>query len=585
MRHVMSGELDFRLLFEESPDVLLVLRPDAPRYTMVAATNSRWRATNTSPEILGRGLFEVFGDNPDDPDATGTQNLRASLERVLKTRQPDTMPVQKYDIRGADGAFQVKYWSPKNLPVLSANGEVLCILHRVEDVTELVKANELGEELRGQAHAVEREIIQRSRELDAALNKLRQANTKLADLYRAKTEFFSNVSHEFRTPLTLMLGPLEDELRERVALPPERRTRLETTYRNALRLLKLVNTLLDFSAIEAGRAQARFMPTDLAALTGDLASVFRSATDKAELELIVDCPRLPEPVYVDREMWEKIVFNLLSNALKHTFEGPIRVSLRWCGEYVELAVCDSGVGVPESELPRLFERFHRVKGAESRSHEGTGIGLALVKELASAHGGTVRVESVPKRGSTFTVAVRTGRGHLAAERVLEGENAGAPRAGSIIEGALTSLSWAAPAQAAATQVPRKHQASRARILLADDNPDMRQYVTGLLEPSYHVEAVADGEAALAAARDSPPDLVLTDVMMPRLDGFGLLKALREGAQTRGLPVILLSARAGEEAAVEGLDAGADDYLVKPFSARELLARVRTNVELSRLRRR
>ena len=511
MRYVMSGELDFRLLFEESPDVLLVLRPDAPRYTMIAATNSRWRATSTSPEILGRGLFEVFGDNPDDPEATGTKNLRASLERVLKTRQPDTMPVQKYDIRGADGAFQVKYWSPKNLPVLGANGEVLYILHRVEDVTELVKANELGEELRGQAHAVEREIIQRSRELDAALNKLRQANTKLADLDRAKTEFFSNVSHEFRTPLTLMLGPLEDELRERVALPPERRTRLETTYRNALRLLKLVNTLLDFSAIEAGRAQAHFMPTDLAALTADLASVFRSATDKAELELIVECPSLPEPVYVDREMWEKIIFNLLSNALKHTFEGSIRVSLRWCGEYVELAVCDTGVGVPESELPRLFERFHRVKGAESRSHEGTGIGLALVKELAVAHGGTVRVESVPKRGSTFTVTARTGRGHLAPERVLEGANAGTPRAGSIIEGALTSLAWAAPALAAPSQAARKHHESRARILLADDNPDMRQYVTGLLEASYEVEAVADGEAALAAARDSPPDLVLTDV--------------------------------------------------------------------------
>jgi signal transduction histidine kinase/DNA-binding response OmpR family regulator len=580
----LSAELDFRLLFEESPDVLLVLLPDAPRYTMVAATNARWHATHTASEILGRGLFEVFPDNPDDPSATGSSNLRASLERVLKTRQPDTMPVQKYDIRGADGTFEVKYWSPKNLPVLSASGEVLYVLHRVEDVTELVRANELSDELRGQTHAAEREVIQRSRELEGTLGKLRQANAKLAELDRVKTEFFSNVSHEFRTPLTLMLGPLEDELRERVALPAQRRTRLETTYRNALRLLKLVNTLLDFSAIEAGRAHASFTPTDLAALTQDLASVFRSATDKAELALITDCPSLPEPVYVDREMWEKIVFNLLSNAFKHTFEGTIRVSLRWCGELVELAVSDTGVGIPESELARLFERFHRVKGAESRSHEGTGIGLALVKELASLHGGTVRVESVPRQGSTFTVTVKTGRGHLPSEKIAETRTSTpkAPQGGAFIEEALSSLPGTECRQNEFRD-PGGSGESRPRILWADDNADMRQYVTDLLSGAYRVDAVADGEAALEAARANLPDLVLTDVMMPKLDGFGLLKALRAAERTRRLPVILLSARAGEEAAVEGLDSGADDYLVKPFSARELLARVRTHVELARHR--
>src|SRR5579859_505687 len=323
--------IDFRLLFEESPEVLLVLLPDAPRYTMVAATRARWRATHTRPETLGQGLFEVFPDNPDDPAATGTSNLRESLDRVLQTRRADTMPVQKYDIRGPDGEFEVRYWSPKNQPILSASGEVMYILHRVEDVTELVRANELGDELRGRTHEMERDVVQRSHELAQAVRELRDANSRLAELDRAKTEFFSNVSHEFRTPLTLMLGPLEDELAERATLPPSGRLRLETAHRNALRLLKLVNTLLDFSKLEAERAQGGFAPVDLAALTLDLASVFRSATERAKLEFTVDCPPLPERVYVDRGMWEKIVFNLLSNALKHTFQGSLRVTLRWCG--------------------------------------------------------------------------------------------------------------------------------------------------------------------------------------------------------------------------------------------------------------
>jgi signal transduction histidine kinase len=595
----MGHELDFRLLFEESPEVLLVLLPDSPRFTMVAATHSRWRATHTTPETIGRGLFEVFPDNPDDPGSTGSSNLRASLERVLKTRQPDTMAVQKYDIRGPDGNFEARYWSPKNLPVLSASGEVLYILHRVEDVTDLVRANELGEELRDQTRAAERDVLQRSHELSDALRGLREANSKLAELDRAKTEFFSNVSHEFRTPLTLMLAPLEDELVARIGSPADERVRIETAHRNALRLLKLVNSLLDFSRIEAGRAVASFVPTDLAALTQDLASAFRSATDRAGLTLRVDCQPLPEAVFVDREMWEKIVFNLLSNALKHTFEGSIGVSLAWCGGHVELRVSDTGIGIPASELPRLFERFQRVKGAQSRSHEGSGIGLALVKELTTLHGGSVKVDSVPNRGTTFAVTLKSGSTHLPADRIVAGQSSpsnATPGAAYIAEAlhwlpmeGLTPIETGTSSQAAGNQVPHDARPggatqSRPRILWADDNADMRHYVANLLAGSYEVVAVPDGMAALEAALAAPPDLVLSDVMMPRLDGFGLLKALRADPRTSRLPIILLSARAGEEAAVGGLDAGADDYLAKPFSARELLARVRTHVELARQRR-
>ena len=265
---------------------------------------------------------------------------------------------------------------------------------------------------------------------------------------------------------------------------------------------------------------------------------------------------------------------------------------------MELAVADSGVGIPEAGLSRLFERFHRIKGAQSRTHEGTGIGLALVQELIRAHGGTVRIESQEGQGSTFTVTVKAGRAHLppdrlGAERMLAST---ATRAAAYVEEALRWLPNApAPSAALPPSVEADHWATypkttaapggpQSRILWADDNADLRAYVTGLLAPYYLVEAVADGEMALEAAHERNPDLILSDVMMPRLDGFGLLRALRTHARTRTIPVILLSARAGEEAAVEGLDAGADDYLVKPFSARELLARVRTHLELARVRR-
>src|SRR5882762_5824478 len=261
----------------------------------------------------------------------------------------------------------------------------------------------------------------------------------LAEIDRAKTAFFSNVSHEFRTPLTLMLGPLEDELAERESpLPWARRERLQTAHRNSLRLLKLVNTLLDFSRIEAGRTQASYEATDLATYTAELASVYRSAAEKAGLALTVDCPPLSEAVYVDREMWEKIVLNLLSNAFKHTFEGGITVTLRWCLDYAELAVADSGVGIPKTELPRVFERFHRVKGARSRTHEGTGIGLALVKELVGLHRGTVRVESREGDGSTFIVAIKSGCAHLPEGQIGKGRtlSSTATRAAAYVEEAL-----------------------------------------------------------------------------------------------------------------------------------------------------
>ncbi|MFN6494569.1 ATP-binding protein [Nostoc sp. DedQUE03] len=426
----------------------------------------------------------------------------------------------------------------------------------------------------------------------------------LAEIDRAKTVFFSNVSHEFRTPLTLMLGPLEETLTNcATLLPVKDREQLEMVQRNGLRLLKLVNSLLDFSRIEAGRVQASYEPTNLATFTAELASVFRSAVERAGMQLSVNCPSLPAPVYVDREMWEKIVLNLLSNAFKFTMVGEIAVSLQWSNDHIEFAVKDTGIGIPAAEIPHLFERFHRVKGAQGRTFEGSGIGLSLVQELVQMHGGTVHVSSVLEVGSCFTVSIPTGFAHLPPDRISAPRTLPSTALGAIpyLEEALR---WLPPEESRGSRgrrevggevivqedyniyidsSPASPAPSAPRILLADDNSDMRDYIKRLLSQQYEVESVPDGLAALDSARGRVPDLVLTDVMMPGLDGFGLLRELRADPQTQKVPIILLSARAGEEARVEGLEAGADDYLIKPFSARELLARVEAALKMARLR--
>lgn len=424
----------------------------------------------------------------------------------------------------------------------------------------------------------------------------------LSELDRAKTTFFTNISHEFRAPLTLMLAPVEELLAcSQAELSPAARRQLELVSRNGLRLLRLVNTLLDFSRIEAGRVQALYEPVDLAAFTAELASGFRSACERAGLKLMVDCLPLTEPVYVDREMWEKVVLNLLSNAFKFTFKGELVVSLRQVGRAAELRVKDTGTGIPVAEIPRLFERFYRSQNARGRTHEGSGIGLALARELVKLHGGSIAVESIPGQGSTFIVSIPLGTAHLPADKI--GGNRAlastATGAGPYVEEALRWLPDGEEAANEEQQVrPSRAEALPLRalpevqekgddcpqVLVADDNADMRQYLIRLLAEHFYIKAVPDGEAALAAVRKWFPDLILADVMMPRLDGLGLLREVRADPLIRDLPVIILSARAGEESRIEGMSAGADDYVVKPFSGKELLARVGAHLQMARLRR-
>ena len=429
------------------------------------------------------------------------------------------------------------------------------------------------------------------------IDEQKRVEESLAALDRAKTAFFSNVSHEFRTPLTLMLGPLEEIQKEsRGKLSPECHELLATVRRNGLRLLKLVNTLLEFSRMEAGRAQTSYRPTDLASFTSEIASAFDSAMKNAGLCFSVECPPIADPVYVDRDMWEKIVLNLLSNAYKFTFEGGVSLTLKSMDGAVELQVRDTGVGIPEEHREHVFERFHRVESARARTYEGTGIGLALVEELVKLHGGSVRVESAVGAGSTFIVTIPSGTDHLPAERIQAAQTLASTtiRAEAYVEELQQWLGIEPGLAVDAATLPKRAtlasslnpppSGKRELIVLADDNADMRHYLTRLLSERYEVHAAPDGLQALEVTRKLRPVLVLADVMMPQLDGFGLLRAIREDSSLASTPVILVSARAGEESRVEGLEADADDYLIKPFAARELLARVAAHVKMASLRR-
>jgi signal transduction histidine kinase/FixJ family two-component response regulator len=394
----------------------------------------------------------------------------------------------------------------------------------------------------------------------------------LAEIDRAKTTFFSNLSHEFRTPLTLLLSPLEDALNDGSPVSePSQRERITTAHSNGLRLLRLVNSLLDFTRVDAGSVTAARQPTDLAVLTEDLVSVFRSAFERAGIELLTAI----DPVGmldVDVDMWESTVLNLVSNALKYTLRGSVRVALRRREHAVELSVADTGVGIAREEQGRVFERFFRSSNEAARSFEGSGIGLALVSELVHLHGGSIAVQSMPGAGSTFTVT-------------LPAQVSTSEEAGDVARQSSTARSRAFAADAqrwiddvATNKAPEHDEARRATVLVADDNSDMRRYLYSLLDTEWRVKLVSTGREALEAARQDRPDVILSDIMMPGIDGLHLVDRLRADAALHDVPVLLLSGRAGPEATVDGLARGADDYLVKPFSAKELRARIRALLE-------
>ncbi|ORY86726.1 hypothetical protein BCR35DRAFT_302457 [Leucosporidium creatinivorum] len=445
-----------------------------------------------------------------------------------------------------------------------------------------------------------------------------QRTEELLQLDKAKTSFFANTSHEIRTPLTLILGPLEDVLSS-TTLRTEDREKLLIVQRHSNRLLNMVNTLLDFSRLEGGRMDTVFRPVKLGTMVADLSSLFRAAIERGGIELLVDCQPDPfedKPVYLAAELFEKVLFNLLGNAFKYTLKGQITVKVSYEGSAKALVqVIDTGCGIADHELAHIFDRFHRVE-SNSRTAGGTGIGLALTLELVKTLGGKLDVESAVNQGSTFTVTLRRGHAHLPAAQVVEEALEPVdlpPRAQnslSIIEDAASwkvhpqlSASLSQPGQPASPSMAFKPALDaglasaedpfvlsadlldlrNSTILLVDDNADLRQYIGALLGRAFRVVEMEDGQAALEYCLREPPSLVVSDVMMPRLDGAGLLNALRSNPSTALIPVLFLSAQAGPEARVEALLSGVDDYLVKPFQGKELLARVNSHLQLGKMR--
>lgn len=580
MSQPRNPEPDFRTLFESVPGLFLVLEPDAPRYTIVGVSDAYVRATMTKREqLLGRGLFEVFPDNPKDPLASGVRNLAASLERVVRIRGPDAMAVQKYDIRRPPeegGGFEERWWSPVNSPVFGRDGQLIYLVHRVEDVTEFVRLKQaraeqqqLTRELQIRAEKMESEIFLRGEQLQQANEKLRHSNAEITRLYEKtkeldelKTQFFASVSHELRTPLTLILGPAERMLASE-ELSEQARHGLEIIARNAHTLRGLVDNVLDVAKLEAGQMQLEYSETDLAAVARFVGSLFESlAADKS-----MSC-RLEVPAQlraeVDGDKFQRILVNLLSNAFKFTpAGGRMRLSLQATdADLVELQIADSGPGIPEDKREAIFERFRQLEGGTTRRFGGTGLGLAITRDFVGLHRGAISVGSAPEGGALFTVAIpRT-----------------APR-GSRVRPRTTPLPSAEvlPAVEELRQ-PRAQKAISGTtkgplVLVVEDSPEMSRFLCEALAGTYRVATAFNGREGLARAIELRPDLILTDIMMPEMSGDELVAALRQRPDCSSVPIVVLTARADDATRVRLLRTGAQDYLIKPFLEEELRARV------------
>ncbi len=583
-----SGNLDFRALLEGAPDLYLILDP---ALNIVAVSNAYTAATLTRrEEIVGKGVFEAFPDNPDDAAAAGVHNLRASLRRVLSTGVPDAMPIQKYDIRRPDeegGGFEERYWSPRNTPILDGDGAVRYIIHKVEDVTEFVRLrrqgveqSRLADDLREQAVRMEAEIFARSREVAEASAELKTANEELQRLYaktleldRLKSDFFTNVSHELRTPLTLIMSPLKERLAKR-DLPDVERREDEMMLRNARLLFRHVSDLLDAAKLEAGHMQAHYVRFDLSALARVTAAQFESMAHEHELAFEVDAPDFVE-VEADSAMIQRVIINLLANAIKFTpAGGRTRLQVHAAEDWAILEVADNGPGIPESMREAVFERFRQVDSGSQRAHGGTGLGLAIVKDFVALHHGMVGVSPAPGGGALFTVRLplRAPAGAVVDKMAEEVDPVIMASVGDEFRPSDAPEQEAGPGGAAA---------DTPLILVVEDNADLNRFIADALRPRYRVVSACDGREGLEMARTRRPDMILTDIMMPGMSGDRMVAELCRQPEFGDVPIVVLTARMDDALRVSLFEMGVQGYLNKPFSVDELLVRVNAVVRSRR----
>jgi signal transduction histidine kinase/CheY-like chemotaxis protein len=524
------AQVDFRALFEAAPGLYLVLDPEL---RIVAVSDVYLAATMTRrEEIMGRGIFDVFPDNPEDPEATGVSNLSASLDRVRRQKGADTMAVQKYDIQRPEeegGGFEERYWSPKNTPVLDEEGELAYIIHRVQDVTAFVRLSERGSEQ-------EAEIFLRGQELQ-------ELNSKLQAADQAKNEFLSRMSHELRTPLAAIMG--FSELLGMADLDERKSEWAATILKAGKHLLQLVDEVLDISRIEAGELSFSVEPVPIARLLEEARELIEPLAEGRSVT--VHPPRTAEGIsYVraDSQRLKQVLINLLSNAVKYNREGgAVEVSVESEGsDRVRIAVKDTGMGIDPDSIEKLFIPFERLDaGAEI---QGTGLGLALSQRLVEAMGGTLTVSSAPGQGSTFTVELA--RGEPVAVATADAEE---------------SVLFA----------ERTYDGER-RLLYIEDTVANIRLVEEILSsrPSVRVLPAGMGSLGVELAAEHRPDLVLLDLHLPDIGGDEVLARLRADERTKDIPVVILSADATDLTPGPLLEAGAQTYLTKPIGVRELL---------------
>ncbi|WP_457652408.1 ATP-binding protein [Rhodocaloribacter sp.] len=469
---------------------------------------------------------------------------------------------------------------------------VLCFLGLIGLVVagHRVRVNRLKARQRELEHLVDA----RTQDLRTAKDQIEAQANKLRDLDRFKSRFFANISHEFRTPLTLMVGPLENALYGSYgALPEPLKNQMQIMLRNALRLLRLINQLLDLSKLESGKMHLKTRPRNLVELIEGIVFSFTAFAEQKGIALAFTTTSEQIELYYEPDKLEKVFFNLLSNAVKFTPSGgTIRVSVTELPPdagapdgCVEVRVQDTGIGIPAEHLPYVFDRFRQVDDSNTREHEGTGIGLALARELVLLHGGDIDVESTPGEGTTFTVRLLRGKRHLKKEEIVEEDfdETAEPVTRGLIEMASADFNYMQRSDLGPSEVRDETPALEEAplVLVVDDNADIRKYVASCLEGRYRVAEARDGQAGLKQALTLRPDLIITDLMMPKLDGLGLSEAVKGNEDIRHIPIILLTAKTSQEVIIEGLEHGADDYVSKPFNARELVARIDNLIRLRR----